>query len=310
MKRVGALVIAMALVAGAIFIRRALDDRNVGSSTSSSDSRATLLCAPEVADACRRLANTDVTEEEPGTTEARLHAGGKLGADGWVVSQPWPTFVDRRDISPVLASSPIVAVMKSERATKLAAACGGTIAWRCIGDHVGQMWSSFGGDPSWGEFKVGHDTTDTTDGFLSVVSATNGWFGNADYASNDFTDDPDFQPWFARLEQSVEGAAPTTAISPIDLFAATPSAYSVVTTLESSVPSSISSNPSFRIIPLAPTVRADVVLVAGADRFDLGELSGALSRTGWGRASAPTTSGLPNTGVMVALRSLQSSLTK
>ena len=309
MKRLGALVIAVALVVGAVLIRRAIDDPGKGGTTgSSSGGSASLVCAPEVADACSGLADTRVTVEDPGVTAARLQSGGKLGADGWLVSDPWPALAGRTRTSATLASSPIVAVMRPERATRLAAACNGPVAWRCIGERAGQQWSTFGGDPTWGEFKVGHDGPDTTDGLLSLVAAADGWFGNSTYASNDFDDDA-FRTWLTRLERSVRDSAPTTAIAPIDQFAATPAAYSVVTALEASVPTAATS-PSFRILRLEPLVRADVVLVGDAGLFDLEAIRTRLSTTGWTRASTATTSGLPNTGVMVALRTLQASLTK
>ncbi|HEX6310485.1 MAG TPA: hypothetical protein VF152_02535, partial [Acidimicrobiia bacterium] len=171
MRRVGALVVAVGLVVAALIIRARIDDE------SRSDGSARLLCAAELADACRRLdeavGGLDVTVEAVRTTFDRLVAlpneeVDRPGFDGWLVLEPWPAMVDvaraQGQLRPLfdtdatqLARSPLVIMVRNVRARALEdGPCNGTVNWVCLGDVAGATWDEIGGEASWGRVRVGN----------------------------------------------------------------------------------------------------------------------------------------------------------
>ena len=89
MKRLGALAVAVALIAGAIFINRAIHDDDSSSSGDTPSTRVRVTCAPEFAATCKTL-DAAVTIEAPGTTADRLAAESAPVFDLWITSRPWP----------------------------------------------------------------------------------------------------------------------------------------------------------------------------------------------------------------------------
>src|SRR5436309_11901831 len=87
--RLGALVLAVAMVVGAVVARRHIDRAAVV---------VRLTCATELADVCGRLpGRVKVTIAPAGTTADRLTAlapGADPGLDGWLTPGPWPQLVD------------------------------------------------------------------------------------------------------------------------------------------------------------------------------------------------------------------------
>ena len=92
MKRLGALALALALIAGAIFINQAIHDDDSSSGEDTTATKVRVTCATEFAAACKRLDAT-VTIEAPGTTADRLAAESTPGFDLWITSRPWPESV-------------------------------------------------------------------------------------------------------------------------------------------------------------------------------------------------------------------------
>src|SRR4051794_16732215 len=97
--RLGALVLAVAMVAGAIFVRGHIDR---------SRSTFRLTCATELEDACRTMGHgAEVTVEPAGTTADRLIAlppDDDPGLDAWLAPGPWPQVVDAaRPSAPLFA---------------------------------------------------------------------------------------------------------------------------------------------------------------------------------------------------------------
>ena len=95
MRRVLAVVAAAAMIAGALFVRSALDDRKEEKGRVYS-----LVCAEDLAPACDEVRNAypgrvDVTIEPAGVTADRLvGADDDPGLDGWLVTAPWREIVD------------------------------------------------------------------------------------------------------------------------------------------------------------------------------------------------------------------------
>src|SRR5438874_13122849 len=87
--RLGALVVAVAMVVGSLVLRARIDR---GRTT------ARLTCTTELETACRNIGHgVKVTIEPAGVTADRLTGldpGADAGLDGWMTPGPWPQAVD------------------------------------------------------------------------------------------------------------------------------------------------------------------------------------------------------------------------
>jgi len=158
--RLGALALAVAMVAGALFARSRIDQHAL---------HARLTCATELAAVCAHLgAGITVTEAEAGLTAdrlAQLEQGGDPGLDGWLVPGPWPQIVDaerKAKGSPPLfapagrplAASPLVVVVEAQRSAALKRFCHDPPAWSCVGQSLTKSWKELGGDTKFGPVKA------------------------------------------------------------------------------------------------------------------------------------------------------------
>lgn len=320
MKRLAAIVAAVAMVGGAWVLRDALDGDDDGGRDTPSTLRVT--CATELAAVCQTLDGQDgdveLTVEDPGRTAdriAQLPGGEDPGFDAWLADGPWAAMVaDDRVFagvdgevlggpSAVLARSPAVIVVQSTRSDELTEACAGTITWRCIGDRAGA-------------FRVGLTAPDRGDGLVPLAEATAGYFGTSDYSTVDF-EDPGFTTWFDQLtelstksqvgDQSALAAALTRA-----------GTFGVVGALEAQSATLLRGRDGWETLYPEPMSTADVQLVPRAgldadevlDRIDRSILVGALTDQGWRPTSGqgdpvvaiPDDAGLPAPGVLNALR--------
>ena len=334
MKRVAAVVAAVAMVVVALQVRARIDDDG----GSSSREPARLLCAAELEAACLTLVETDdlVVETEPAALTAASLMGhpdaapGDLEFDGWLAPEPLVAMVRedraRRGLTPVLdeptgplARSPLVLAVKEERRAVLEDACGGAIGWRCLGDVAGTAWLALGGEASWGAVRAGHaDPTVSGTGLLVLGQATTEYFGRSDLATIDLDTDDGFAAWLARLEQA--GSAPPFE----QVLAAGFVAFDAVGTTEAETGAVLADAAPDRreevsVLYLDPVVSADVVLAtttggnAGDRLQDVvagDEGRGALAGAGWrvgGEDVAPdraldATANLPSAGLLQALQ--------
>lgn len=258
-KRVVALLAAVGLVVGAVFVRRAMDDTandGSGSTTAttgtggSTDDRPTLLCSTELAAACRTLSGVKLTIEDPGVSAKKigLHDGG-LGYDAWLVAKPWADIVDLRRArntysplpsrTPVLAHGAALAVVDTARNTAVSGVGGqpacdpaGRIV-DCALAHPGEQWGAVGGQAAWGTIKVGlPDPTRTTVGMSVLAQTAVDWVHRpgtdpaAVTALADLVDDPDFADHLHALKAAVPSDA-ATAADPVRQLLTVPQSYSV-----------------------------------------------------------------------------------
>jgi hypothetical protein len=131
-----------------------------------------------------------------------------------------------------------------------------------------------------------------------------GLIGTTDYASNDFQFTDDFPATYAAIEQGVADATRSRIGSLVDTIQTAAGTYSAVAVLGSTA---ADLNDRFEAVTPTPEITADVVLAGNPDRFDTDDISDALFATGWLRSDdngLSATNGLPNPGVMVALRAL------
>ena len=307
---------AVALIAAALVVRAVVfdDGEDAADRPDTPPATRTAVCATELAAACRDADFEKVTVEPPGRTADRLADGEGLGADVWVTTTPWPAMVRaaRRDarigeVGPPLASTDLVTVALSSRRDALRGVCPEPIGWKCVGDLAGTTNLSIGGRT----VGVGIDSIDTTSGLLSAGAAATGYFDAAglpggSFARNDLDDDPGFGDWFARLAANSKVSGQVGSGSPLQSYLFTQAGASMVTELRAVAAGSIDT----AAVPLvamsfSPTVTTHAVVV-GDVKADLRDrLARSLRESGWSAptaASADAATGLPNSGVMVALR--------
>jgi len=328
MRRVLAVVGAIAMVAGSLAVRSRLDHT---SATGSQVLR--LICATELEPACTTLAHDDtrirLTLEPAGTTADRLATSeGDLALDGWLTTAPWPDLVDleRRGHSldplfapgrSVLARSPLVIAIRKDRAAVLGPRCPGSpVQWRCLGEAAGTPggWAAIGGRPEWGPVKVGHGSPATDGVGLSVLGqAVGSWFGRTDVATVDL-DDGAFQAWFAGLERPLL-ASP----APLETMLVNPAAFDAVGTTEAEAGPLLARSARGKDVDLlypSPMATADVVLAvpvgeakaAGNLRATVGGSAGrkALAAAGWRVDGQPRPPGVPDSPALPATANLPS----
>ena len=297
MKRLLAVIGAVAMISASLFIRGRIDDN--GSDTSTPSGGVTkLACVTELASECNALASdkVSITVEDAGATLTKLDQ-----YDGWLTFDPWPAMAalqqQRTPVNPIaLASSTLQIAVVNDRATALTTACGGSITWKCLGEKRGQQWSDLGGDPTWGQLKVGLPAQQSAVGLLLYADAIASYFGRTDYGTNDF--DAEFIAWQSNLKASF-GAATLGSF-----VAGLPAVATAVGTTGAATRTGLGAKAD-RITIVEETARAVVVLAPkkGRDLKNLANsnaLRAALQADGW-TDDPNTTSGLPAPGVLLAL---------
>ncbi len=340
MRRLAAVVGAVAMVVLAVAVRARLDGEQRGTDAAP----AVLVCSSELADVCRALdaAHDDITVriEDAAVTQAALTAqdasADALGIDVWLAPAPMAEMVrTERDLQslepllgpsgPVLARTPTVMLVWGDRLGTLEQHCGGEVTWACVAEAADKPWSDIGGEAGWGDVKVGFSGIGTADGMLNVAAAAGSLIGRTDYASNDFGD-LGFQERLGDLARSSARSTPTGASPTQELLTKGPAAIQIAAGLEAdAVPAVRAGARGDRVQVRSPdpVVTADVVATPivgapGAERLDAilsgDELAELLANDGWRVDGQPTAPGIPtdqplpdsaNTpsgGVLLALR--------
>lgn len=324
MKRLAALLAAVAMIAGAWALRDALDDDGSGSGSGGGGSEVPeqlqLTCATELAAACNQLLegrdDLEVTIQDPGITAdtlAELPAGADPGFDAWLVDGPWAAMVaDDRSFggvrgevlaepSAVLARSPGLIAVQRSRQADLAGMCGETVTWRCVGEHADAL-------------RVGISTPNRGDGLVTLSQATSSYFDTTTYSAVDF-EEPGFSAWFDALT-SLSRRTTMGARSALATAVGQAGTFGVVGALESQASTLLRGRDDWTTIYPEPMSTADVQLVPRTgldaddllDRLDAASLIEALGDQGWrpapgtGDPALPDTAGLPSAGVLNALR--------
>ena len=315
MRRVVAVLGAVLMVAVALLVRGAIDGDDDGGGSDGSrdadgDGEVTLLCADELEDVCRSLRDAgaiDGFEVEPaGETVDRVVAED-LGADGWLTLDPLPEMANvarEQDGRGPIFDDPhgtgfttdLAVVAHPLRAPTFESACSGEIDWICLGDLAGDAWSDHGGEPGWGEIKVGIDDLDSASGLLVAAQAVAAHLELDTFATNDL-ESSDADRWAGRFVFESDALAA--------LVTQGPGAFSAVGALDVEA-QSFAQTPrgaDLAIFYPAPMYRPEVVLVApgtsSEDLLDEEDLVDALGGEGWSD-DAPTE--LPSAGALYALR--------
>jgi hypothetical protein len=327
-KRLAAALAAVAMVAGAWLLRGALDadDADGGNGGREVPEQLRLMCATELDDICRVLADevagVELTVEDPGVTAdalSALAAGDDPGFDAWLADGPWAAMVaDDRTFagvdgevlgtpSGVLGRSPAVIVVQSSRRAELDEACGGAISWRCIGEQATTL-------------RVGMASPDRGDGLVTLAEATGSFFDTTDYSTVDF-EEPGFTAWFDSLTRlSTSQSVRLGERSALEAAVGQAGTFNVVGALESQAATLLRDRDDWSTIYPEPMSTADVQLVPRdgldadelLDRLGAEQLRDALLEGGFRSAtdqddqstSLPPEANLPSAGVLNALRDL------
>lgn len=314
MKRLGALVLAVAMVAAAFSARGALDaddeDDVVGGG---GEQPAGIVCASDLADICTAagipVAGTAAAGD---TADALIAADEAADLDGraWLTTSAWASVViDERarlgdeplfgPTGPSLASSPVVLAVWENRADQLAERCGVPegvpLGWRCVAAQAGSELPS-------GRVRVAAPDIETAGGLVVAASQSVGFFERADFSLVDF-DTEGFRTVAAEL------AARTTEAPLRRMRAEGPGQITAAGALRADAGNLRSDLGTITAATPEPTVRADVVLVVptGTDvpEQQRAALAEALTAAGWDPPSAEP-DGLPSGGVLAAIRTLWS----
>lgn len=316
MRRLLALLVAGALIVGALAVRGRLDaGEPLLPEATEAAAPLRLVCAAELAAACRAAQlpdGSEVVAQAAALTAAAL-ADGTVEVDAWLVVEPWhdvPTVLadsagagSELSTAVAVATSPLVLVGWADRVDALAAACGeDALTWRCVGEQAGTPWRDLDVAVN-GAVRAAHGDP-TVDGIALPVlgGAVAGFFGRSDLAAFDL-DDPAFAGWFAQLE----GAAPQTTPGrpPLDDLRTRGRAYADVVGTTAAAARAAASNDELRVVETGAEVRAVLVGVGGAEVDGLVEpLRAALVDTGWRADAAPIEEDgdVPGAGFSVALQ--------
>lgn len=286
-----ALVAAVAMVVVAVQVRARLDDREV-------DRRPRIVCANEVAVVCVLIQDdADVDIEPAGVTADRLLAAGNdLGLDGWITPGPWAEMVRRSreqasksgglTVAAPVARSRLAFAVWPERLDGLRSTCGGDVGWQCLVQASAAP-----------TFKLGFpDPRRDALGLVALGSAAQA------LAPDNPLDDDVLHGALDTLARAVPQPLPPF----LTVLAGGPSLVDVYATVE------VGGSRRMTLTYPAPVVTADVVPAYGvgergrraADLLRARRVADTLQGTGWDAASGRTPSGLPDVGVLEALRNL------
>jgi len=279
--RLVAVVLAIGMIAGALYLRGRIDDDDGGAGTSGGGGGGTLLCDPQLERVCR-AATEDVVVEDAARTAERLLEGDRP-PDAWLTPGPWAGIVDalRPDETPLFRFPG--SVLGGTRLA-LVASPGAPEGWKVIGTQVGE-----------GDLRLGWRDPDSGLGVLQLGAFTAGWFGRDNVATNDF--DPAFEGYIdgitdeARIVRSpVERRLVTFGA---EFSAALSTEVEATTLLEAAAPGRRG-----ELQPLypEPVVSVEAVLSGASDLAD--DLRSALVDEGW---AEPRPTNLPSPGVLAAL---------
>jgi hypothetical protein len=300
-----ALIVAIGLVVGAIFVRRAIDDDDAsGASDDPTTATGVILCAADLGDVCTAIEG--VTIEQPAVTVERLAKGEQLGADAWVVAAPWPWIARERvarqgrELGLTIPITPLarteLALYARPSATTALDGCGPAIDWQCLARADSTVRIDF------------EDPAASTAGLLAVIQQATSFFGSADFGSNDFRL---FDRELAQLK-SARATAPSgaTVFERFGLF----SHADVLAGLASVGDRQLQrAQLKDKLVErrAAPTVSADVIVVTTGDPTTAPNSSvrEALAAAGWetntsGANNLPPTTELPTADVIIALQDL------
>ncbi len=291
------------MLLAAIWIRATIDGGGASDGTVDRDDQLVVACDVDLEQLCRSLTGLDaLIVEESATTSVGVAQGALDEVDAWITSDVWFALTQGRAVGDIgsaelLATTPVVVAVDPDRTGAVTGLCQGQPLWRCLGDHAGESWASIGGEATWGRLSTGVPDADTATGLSVLTSIAVSYFGDADFAANDFPDA--FEGWLDALTAPTPGGDPDPAAT----LVARRGTYSTAGSTAARV--STITRPIDQL-DSTPPVSARIVLVdlaGGDDVSGLGKMRDLLTAAGWSTASGDPA--LPySPGVLAALHTL------
>lgn len=320
--KIGAVVLAAALIVGAVFLRQAItgDDNGGGATDPSSptDTRAPgsgkyqLICSTEFADICNALDNDDVevTIQAAGQTLQSLASVDPTELpDAWLTLDPFPAMLAETRQRPaglptplettVLASTEPMIAVKPDLEDGVSTLCSGTSLWACLGAQAGQSWSSldvdFGGNVAMGL----PDPANEALGLVQFATALAGFFPAAALDDQPWTVATlEFTSWLRAMKSTNTSFSSQT---PLDVLAVRPLINVAATT---SAEVGEASTSAFATFSVEPSIDVNAVFATFDSANDSlqSELADALSEASWD--SPPGTPLAASATTFIAIRNL------
>lgn len=300
MKRAGAVLVAVAMVAAAFLVRDRVAGDDTASGGEGGDQRG-LLCPDDLAETCRAVGGPVRTEAAGATADRLIEASdsAELGAEAWVVPAVWARMViderARLDREPVfevtapVASTPVVQLVWRDVADRLAGECGAaegeSPGWRCVAQRAGDR-----------QVRVGAPPIDSAIGLPVAAAQVAFLLARPDYAANDFGPE---------LRTLVRGLASGQVVDPVRTMRSRgPGELAVVGTVAADT-QQLSSNFG-SLIPFAQPETVELVVLHPRDRSagPTDRIADAFETAGW-NAPDGGPDNLPSDGsVLAAVRTL------
>jgi hypothetical protein len=299
---------AASLVAIAVVARGVIDGDD-DPAAGSGDGERVVVCAVDLRDACDAMSGVEVRFATAGATATSFGAGEVADdVDAWITTSAWVEVIETRapgslGQAEAVASSDVAVGVVPDRAGAVDALCDGRTVWRCLGDDAGRGWGELGGETSWGPLRTGLPAADSAVGLPILASAASGYFGHLDFAANDFAE---LRGWLADLADASGGGER----DPLGVMVTRIGSYSAAGTTAAQL-ETITRPVEGRAT--APPVAATVVAVPvpGRDGLpDLGPLRDALADDGWTAVDGSPPPPTLKPGVMAALHTLWTEITR
>lgn len=325
LRRIGALVIAVVLVAGAAMVRVGLlDDGESSGGSSDNPGRAgrELVCITELAAVCAaigdEIASLTVRVEDAGATLDTLVAlDDAAGAPLWLTTEPYPAMVDSQRsarrvdeigyaTTPLGASRLGVAFPADGRAQLIGERCDHAELWTCYVDNAGARWTDLGGSANWQTFRpVFGDVPRSATALSSFAHAVSGFLGTATFGTAQL-EAPSFIGWIRPMTQST-GRTALSGGTPLLTMVTRPSALDAGATSSAEVTSIGSSADRFEVIYPGNDMWMQAVLASPPEAGTPADLADRLAQlvtgaAGW-QPPAAAANAVPGAATMAALRS-------
>lgn len=286
MSRVLALLGAVLLIAAAVVVRTVLDDDD-GGGGDDGGRELVVACIPELRDACEAIAGpVQLQVEGPDATIARLAAGEDL--DAWVTFDPWPAMAEILEDRVAAQQVEVVADTALSALVRIdtpPASCG-PAGWECLVESGG---------------RVTLPAASSALGALVLGWAASDWNASArggEQFARAELDLPEFRSWLDAIEFVDDPIA--------EAFAFGPAGPQAIGTSLADVARIDGTREVGRLLPTpVPTVARIAVVLAGpeADRV-AGDpaFTAALDEVGYDTDGTQRSTGLPNPGLLIALR--------
>jgi hypothetical protein len=293
-RRVAAVALTVVLIAGSYLIRSRVIEGDDASPAIDRSTAATLVCLDELADACRSLGDLGGLPLVIESAAATLDRLQRDGADSviWVTLAPFPEMAAQLRVAAsalaidteqtVLASSPLVLVVRTEDTATVTDRCAATaIELRCLGDLT--------------DLSPTFAPTSSAVGTLGVASALVA-FGGGSFDADSF----ELLTWARTLKRA--GARSLSGGTAVGTIQTRPT-FGIALGAEAELTEA--GRRSLDVLDTDPMVRLEVEMMVPDGVSAPGDLAGrirdALFAAGWDAAGSGG-SGVPDPGVILAAR--------